>query len=586
MKGIKIITFAFAICCANFNLLSQTTTSLGVLQDSYVDSRLASTNFGSDTNLHVNTYQFKFGSFYFRRSFIEFDLSTIPPNAVIHSAKIVLKRSSAISGSNPFKVKRVTSSWVESTIRHAVQPTISTLSEDISSSYTQSNDTLFFDVTAMTQRMIYGSADNYGWSIQVNNEALTSGSGCSFYSSESSYVPVLLVEYYLPITVSSALIKHESYDGASNGSINPSITGGTGSYAYVWTEGSSGDTIGTGSSISGLPYGWYGLNVTGAYGEELYYAFLIGVDCDTVEILFDPGPNFVADAFIYDLNATEANKNFGSYSVWLTSDATSGGIWYDAKSLAKFQLWADENLDYESANLKLTGSTIYRTDRDNSARFKKISSYWDEYQLTFNSQPSYIANDTIFIPQMTSNTEIKYIDFAQFWEQWKLDNTTNYGMLFELRLFNNTYAKQQYYSSDHATTSYHPEVTFEIYTHNPAHPVCNPDMVPYKEVTKHPGSGYASAWNNEIRFAFDEEYDRETGSYLDFTLYDDDRTLLASCSSAGSTTGGIAAIPVNFDDNRYIIDLSALSLTPGDFYQIEVNNTKGDTYYLRFIYKN
>jgi len=562
--------FLFQILTCDF-AHAQTVVNLEATQDSYVNSSATTTNYGSDTIIMASTTMRRLSQYY-QRSFVEFEISSIPSNAVIVSANIVLKRSTSITGINPFVVRRITSTWDQNSITFSSQPTIASTTDakDYSATYTLSNDSVFFDVTAMTQNMLYGVIANQGWSIQVSNEALTSASGCSFYSMESAFIPYLQIEYYLPLQVTSCLIDHESSIGEKDGVIEPVISGGTSGFNYVWTEGSTGDTLGTNLILSGLPYGWYALNVKGSYGEEMNMAFLVGVDSDTVSIVFAPGPELVEDAFFYNKDAATSATNYGSYSVWLASDGTYGGVWAQARSVAKFDLWADENLDYQSAELKLTGSTNSPTYRDNSARFRKILSDWDEYVITYNHQPSYSTGDSIHIREMTSPTEIKYVELSPFWEEWKLDNSTNYGMLFELDLYNNTYAKQQYYSSDYSGGASRPMITFVIYTHNlfRRNPI-------YAKLYRELSGGLYRAYHNVLYFHYDEEYESPSTN-LNYAIYH------YSDMVTPVVDGSTLPLPLVYGRKEHQLNLSSASLTPGQVYILVVTNDKDEKFYLRF----
>lgn len=436
--------------------------------------------------------------------------------------------------------------------------------------------------------MVYGQISNYGWSIQVQNEAYSGSTGSTFYTQESvNYMPFIEVKYYLPIVVVEAVIQHESFDGAGNGYIDPTLAYGSEDYDYEWIDGATGSVISTDTVIDSLNYGWYGLHVTGAYGEELYQAFLVGLHCDTAEIEFSPGPDYTEDAFIYDLNATTMATNYGDYSVILASNGTSSGSWFDARSLLKFNLWADSSINYNSADLKLTGSSKTPSLRSNDAHFKKIVSYWDEHMVTHNAQPSYSSTDIIDVPVMTSDTEIKYIETEEFWNDWKADNSSNYGMLFQLDLYDDTYAKQQYHSSDATDSTKFPLITFSIivnYSYDTL--ICNP-ILSYKSLKRKLDGGHARTFGGELFFSYKEEYQIDTSEYLTMNMYDDDHSLIASCDRTGSTTGGMTAIKYNFDDNRYDYDVSGITgITANDYYILEVINSKGDRRYLRFIYKN
>jgi hypothetical protein len=81
------------------------------------------------------------------------------------------------------------------------------------------------------------------------NVTITDGSGCSASSSKVVSQPAIINPV---VNATSAGC------GTANGSITATVTGGAGSYSYLWSTGA------TGSSITGLPAGNYDLSVTDA----------------------------------------------------------------------------------------------------------------------------------------------------------------------------------------------------------------------------------------------------------------------------------------------------------------------------------
>lgn len=108
----------------------------------------------------------------------------------------------------------------------------------------------------------------------------------------------------------------------------------------------------------------------------------------------------------------------------------------------------------------------------------------------------------------------------------------------------------------------------------------------YFELKKDLKAGYVNALQGRVKFTFDEEYKMETNKFLPYKLYDDNHTLLAESSITGVTTGGAQAMPYNFDDNRYILNLAVIAgAIAGKYYLLEVKTSTGEKRYLRILYK-
>lgn len=151
----------------------------------------------------------------YTRFFIRFDdLAKITAGKTIALAKIYFSglRESPIhlpqgnscypgspygEGHNQMYVKRVTSSWDESTITWASQPSTTDANEALTrASVKHWNDDLSVDVTSLVNDMVNGSSPSYGFAFILKNEQPYNSWG--FYSSEAELIrdrPLLYVVY-------------------------------------------------------------------------------------------------------------------------------------------------------------------------------------------------------------------------------------------------------------------------------------------------------------------------------------------------------------------------------------------------------
>jgi len=584
------IVFLSAILCFSsvFSIAQTTTVNLSATQDTYVRSNSVNTNYGSNTNLSVGTFLGRVilgggNTYYFTRSFVQFDVSSIPQNAIIESARLKIKRSSTISGSNPFIVRLLTTSWDESTVTFNAQPTISTMSYDQSTTYNFSNDTMYYDVKDMTQRMVYQSAVNYGWAIQVTNESLSGVSGGTFYSSESSYIPELEVTYSLPMTVSNCTISHESFPGSNDGSIAPIIAGGScGSsqnYTYEWIEGSTGNVVGSTLNLDGVGAGWYGLHVSCHNAADLYMAFLVGTLCSQTQISFRPGTDYIQgsdlihssafgivwDDVAWGLTSTiECNDNSGTYS----------------KYLYQFYVWLDPNTTYSQADMTLVGNQ-HTNSVDNSGNIQMITQDWNGNYATWNTTPTSNSGSQIGIAATSSSTENAVLNILSYINSWKADNSTNHGFIAQLNNYGTSYTEiLSYYASSTNPSANSPKIDFilDLSDNN-----CNPY---YAELKRELDGGFTVARLGELKFTFDEEYPTSK-EFLDFKIYSADRSVPVSCDNSGNFIGIASPVSYQLDDGRYVIDLSNVSgFNDGEFYVLELRTAKGDKRYLKFLFTN
>ena len=128
-----------------------------------------------------------------QRSFIKFDLSSIPSTAIITSAQISLysidspstEYDNPLSGSNAAYLSRVTSSWNESTVTWNNQPGITTTNQVLLPQSTNDyEDYLNVDVTSLVADMIVNPTNSFGFRLSLQTE--TEFRRLSFSSSDAT----------------------------------------------------------------------------------------------------------------------------------------------------------------------------------------------------------------------------------------------------------------------------------------------------------------------------------------------------------------------------------------------------------------
>lgn len=112
------------------------------------------------------------------------------------------------------------------------------------------------------------------------------------------------------------------------------------------------------------------------------------------------------------------------------------------------------------------------------------------------------------------------------------------------------------------------------------------NTIDYAELRRKLDGGYALAVGGLLKFTYNEEYSISTG-FLPFNIYGSQRTIIASSDFQGTVTGISSPLVYHEDDARYIIDLTTITgIVKGQFYTLEVIDTKGSKKYLKFFYKN
>src|SRR3989338_5424798 len=302
----RILFFLLIGSFSSFSAYAQlTTTTLTSTKDTYIDVKNSSTNYGTDSLLWVTTHLGDTsGNYVYGRSFLSFDLSSIPTNAEIYSVKLRLYRDTAFAGSNGFKAVLAKQSWTESGLNASNQPVISLFNEHISTVYADSISFIDIDFLIPTKRLALAEVENFGICVQLTNATLQSESGSQFYSREvtnSSLRPKLIIKYGTPFELGGVEIQHESAASAGDGFIKFDISGGTTPYTYSWFSGQTDLPISgvNADSLMSRSYGWYGVTVTDANGFKLSQGFVIGIENDVVDITYDPRIEYAHNVTTY-----------------------------------------------------------------------------------------------------------------------------------------------------------------------------------------------------------------------------------------------------------------------------------------------
>jgi len=199
MKKQFFTLFAFlAMLTCSF---AQTTVNITTCVDARVDSYQPSTNYSSSDEL--DAFAWTNGGNVYSRFFIKFDLSSIPSDANIISAKIFLYRDPtpmyavpwSQGGNNQMLVQQVTQSWDVSTLTWNNKPSTTSTEQVTVPRAETPYQNCEIDVTLLFEQ-IHNSGNNYGFNFQLENE--TPHATYCFASSEHSNTalrPKLVVTY-------------------------------------------------------------------------------------------------------------------------------------------------------------------------------------------------------------------------------------------------------------------------------------------------------------------------------------------------------------------------------------------------------
>ncbi len=199
---------------------STSTTLQPSTADSYIMQNDPNKNCGTENLMWVDS---KVGNENWR-SFVRFDLSSIPAGSTISSATLSLRMKDAPGASRALELQRVSASWGESSITWNNQPGVSG-SAVTTSTGTSPEVWLTWNVTADVRDFIqYQSATNYGWRTKDQTENSSTEYKESFYTrdetSQTTRRPRLSINYTSPYNSPGTLTSTNLLSGQTVDSID------------------------------------------------------------------------------------------------------------------------------------------------------------------------------------------------------------------------------------------------------------------------------------------------------------------------------------------------------------------------------
>lgn len=524
-------------------------------KDAWIKSSTATTNYGSDTLMNAGYSTVGPTTI---RILLEFDLSSIPKDAIITEATLTLSRNSGLSSNDQYLYKN-TSSWSESTVTWNTAPTYNA-TDTISVTGGTTATNVSTNVLTHVQDMVCRS--NYGWLLAMKSE---SGSkSVKYYTKESAdsagHWPKLEIKYYPRISI-AVNVDPASTASSHDASVDLTVAGGKTPYTYAWAD-SSGASAGTTQDLTNLYPGWYTLTVTDSLSNN-YYAFVVVGSYDEISIRLRPDADFGQDAMLYysvhyPLAPDYNYATYGYFEDWKWTEMSQDMV---RKSVIKFNYFGlPQSTILTSANMLLMGHS--HSGAGNGSYLKRITEDWCESCVTWNSQPATTATDQVSLPASTTSTQNYTVDVSTLMKYFLLNPDEYFGYFLELQA-PAYYKDMSFYSSDDATSTNRPSLTFTF-------------RIPHQSatLTRIPDGGTYLCKGQKLLFLYDEEYN-STSSALTYNLY--------QLSNNSIYTQADESVTISYGTNECVLDLGSngLDLDAG-YYLLEVVNAKNEKRYLRF----
>jgi hypothetical protein len=460
---------------------------------------LASSNFGTQAQMNVlhQTGQQIPVAF---RTYIQYDLSAIPADALIIEAKLKLMAGSVDNSANhPVYIERVGSgAWVETTITWNNQPGVVTTDQlSFSHAATSSTGLQEFVVTDHVQKMVANPNSNNGWRMRLQSESGTVTNGMFYNSSEASISadrPVLTVEYILPVEMTTTV--NHCAAGASDGTMSVMVSGGnTYGLSNMYFYKTNRDTTqvgkatlsnakvinnlqfnsGTGEvTADNLEPGIYILRVFDSpyyTSNDLRFAYykhiLVGREGEVTSGILLPNYQYQENTTIEfdkptNLNPLDrANTNYHNQTTSIPLRISDAPNNYEKASLVKYELDFDDQLEFTAAELKIKawGSFFRHNNSSNAVNYTLITENWQESDVTWNTRPAIDTNYRVYVPTTTyigydPVHNIDTVDLLTMVEYWQDNPGSNHGFEMALETYGATQFASREYKSANTNANY------------------------------------------------------------------------------------------------------------------------------------
>ncbi len=165
--------------------------------DSYVRQDASGDNYGDAVLMDVGSMK-DGGTSKNRRSFVKFDVSSIPASSTVSSANLTLC-ATVVASARTYEVHTVSADWGEITITWSNQPSVAASATDTATT-PSSPACMTWDVADDVQAWVDGT-DNYGWRVVDDAESAPGDYLSQFRTRENSVTaerPTLEVTYTPP----------------------------------------------------------------------------------------------------------------------------------------------------------------------------------------------------------------------------------------------------------------------------------------------------------------------------------------------------------------------------------------------------
>lgn len=343
------------------------------------------------------------------RSFLKFDLHSLPPGVDIISAKLILYGvNHTLVNSGDGVLQLVPDTWSENTINWNISTSLknSGMPSITIPSPTSATQNYTLDVIEMVQKMVNTPLVNFGWLLAMDNESTANNKTYRFASSDnsnSSLCPKLSITYCNHLVV-NAFVGPATSTVAGDAGVYLNVTEGVPPYTYLWSNSA------TTKDIYNVAPGLYTVSITDNRGISVNKIIPVAGSCGSLSfaVLYSSGGVSNARLINESFNGNTANSNFLNTISLKANNISSGGGNVTTRSLLAFDLEAlPNNVQVNQADLVLTDDEVPQGSTF-KVQLQRVNDQWNQRTVTFNEQPTFNTSSSDLVEFNYDGTQSSY----------------------------------------------------------------------------------------------------------------------------------------------------------------------------------
>jgi len=452
------------------------------------------------------------------RSAFQYDVSSIPANAVITDAKLYLyAKTNNINGnygnptygsSNTSLLQKITANWTTAGTGWANQPPATTTSQKTLAQSTSTTQNYTIDVTDFVQSWVNKPDSNFGMLLRLQAEnyynSMIFNSG---QATDSTLRPRLEICYTLttpPDTCKADFIDSTLLGVSANRMFiaTPTHNNSKKPVQVCWIFGDGKDSCTSYTNTSNYYYVTHNYTTAGTYTvcvKITYEGGCVSEKCKTITVTIPPVTPVCNNSLV--IKGNPFNGKFQQALMGTTNKIASdtsqpeivAGAWTcvsggfptcDFRSVFRYDVSAIP------ANAVISGAKLYlyaKTNNingnygnptfgtNNTALLQKITTGWNLSTVAWNTQPAVATATQKTLPQSTSTTQNYTVDVTDFVQSWVNKPDSNFGVL--LRLQTESYYNSMVFNSGQAVDSLQPRLEICYTITNPKPDTCKADFI-------------------------------------------------------------------------------------------------------------